>query len=125
MRTRGLDFGIESISYWRVGDEFHLPAQGKAAQAFQLRHSELDDILRRPSLDERLTDVLLPENLDHDILEPTVLSATRQETRQLVERAEPLSAAHREALDVLVEILGEDAQFEQLVRSAIASLLKG
>lgn len=126
MRAKRLDFGLESITRWRVGDEDHLPVEGKAAPRFQPRHRELDEILRRPSLDERLTDALQPLYIDPDLLEPSVLSATRQSTRQLLAAAAESASGHRQAvLADAAMLLAEDVYLDQEVQAAIAALLKG
>jgi len=126
MKTRRLDVGLESISRWRVGDEDHLPEAGKSAPKFLPRHRELDEILRRPSLDERLTDLLQPAQLDPDLLEPAVLSATREAARDLMETmAARVSGTEKTTLYEAVDILSEEVTLDQEVRSALASLLKG
>ena len=54
------------------------------------QYRPLDDILRRPSLDERLPRLLQPEMLDPDLLDPATLSDTRITARRL---GQPLACA--------------------------------
>lgn len=126
MRSRRLDVGIESISRWRIGDEDHLPLAGKASPKFLPKSKELDEILRRPTLDERLTDLLQPEQVDPDLLEPSVLSATRQSTQKLLEAAaDGTTGAERSVLSEAARLLSEEVTLDQDIQAALAALLKG
>lgn len=123
---RPLNIGLESVSRWRVGDEEHLPAKGRRAPKFLPKQRELDDILRRPSLDERLTDLLQPAFLDPELLHPSVLSETRSATHDvlaaLVQEAE---GGERQILAQAHSILNEELELDDEIRSALAALLKG
>lgn len=72
MRVENLGVGVESVSLWQVEDEVHLPKEGGLAPTFLPQYRPLDDILRRPSLDERLPRLLQPEMLDPDLLTRTL-----------------------------------------------------
>ena len=126
MRIRRLDFGLESISRWRLEDENHLPAEGRAAPQFQPKHFALDRILRRPSLDERLIDFMQPATIASDLLEPGVLSATRHSIRQLLEsKAQNALGPARITLAGAATLLGEEVNLDKAVQSALVALLKG
>ena len=126
MRSRSLEVGLDSISYWRVGDDDHLPVHGKSAPGFHARYRELDEILRRPSLDERLTDLIQPASLDQELLEPSVLSGARRDARQFLQAAaENASGQGQAALQKAADILAEEVRFDHEVRAALASLVKG
>ncbi|MEO9530021.1 hypothetical protein [Roseibium sp.] len=126
MRIQRLDTGLESISRWRVDDEQHLPVEGKSAPKFLPKHRELDEILRRPSLDERLADLLEPAFIDPDLLEPSIMSETRMSVRHLMQTAaKDASGPAMAALDEAAALLGDEVELDQEVRSALAALLKG
>ena len=83
MRVRNLNIGVESISRWQVEDEVHLPKETGLRPGFLPLYRPLDEILRRPSLDERLPGLLQPELLDPDLLEPATLTDVRHQTREI------------------------------------------
>ena len=79
MKIRNLDIGVESITRWQIDDEIHLPKDRGLAPTFLPLYRPLDEILRRPSLDERLPALMQPESLDPDAqgnLTVTVAQAT-------------------------------------------------
>lgn len=126
MRIKNLDIGVERITQWNVGDEVHLPNEAGPAPAFLPQHRPLDEILRRPSLDERLPELLLPSQLDPGLLEPAALTDTRRELAEAF-RARA-SAAHGEAAAAFAaasELLAVDDGLDAQVRAALALLLRG
>lgn len=136
MRVRSLDVGVERITLWESSDEFHLPAEGKAAPAFLPELRPLDEVLHRPSLDERLPDLLRPADLDPDLLEPTALADTRRELSRLFGKASAAARGRGEARTdetlARAEVLGRAAWLLQTddgldaeVREALAALLRG
>ncbi|KAB0676857.1 hypothetical protein [Aureimonas leprariae] len=129
MRIKGLDIGVESVSRLQVEDEVHLPAEGRLAPAFLPEYRALDSILNRPSLDERLPDLLLPQGLDPDLLEPAVLSRTREAAaalfRELSRAGSGRSSEDRRAFAAAGDLLAEDMGLDEEVRAALALLLRG
>ena len=126
MRTQRLDFGLESISRWRLQDENHLPTAGRTAPQFLPRQFALDKILHRPALDERLTDLLKPATIASDLLEVGVLSATRQSTQAILAGAAQSSQGPaRTSLAAAAAVLAEEVYLDDAVRSALAALLQG
>lgn len=126
MRVRNLDVGIERISQWEIGDELHLPPEGKSAPAFLPQLRPLDEVLHRPSLDERLPDLLQPAELDPELLEPAALTETRQQAARLFGRA--AGSARGKAAEVLGRaswLLQADDGMDAEVRTALAALLRG
>ncbi|MEO9738462.1 MAG: hypothetical protein ABJO09_05540 [Hyphomicrobiales bacterium] len=126
MRTQRFDFGLEKISHRRVDDENHLPGEGKSAPVYLPDGLQLDELLALPSLDERLTRLLQPEFLDAGLLEPRILSQTRQETSWTIQAC--AERARGQGSDALVEaaaVFQEEAQLDDEVRSFLAALLKG
>ncbi|MEM8797312.1 MAG: hypothetical protein AAGE61_17260 [Pseudomonadota bacterium] len=126
MRIQRLDVGVESISRWKVRDEQHLPKEGKPAPSFLPRDRDLDDILRRPSLDERLPRLLQPENVDPELLEPSVLSDTRRSVEALFKEASEVVTGKSQAkLEAAANLLAEEIAFDDEIRTALAALLRG
>jgi hypothetical protein len=126
MRVKSLEIGVEKISHWQVQDEVHLPEQRGHQPAFLPLHRALDEILRRPSLDERLPQLLQPALLDAELLEPAILSRTRLELRRLLlERARQEIGLRRRAIETAAAHLDDDAAFDDEIRRSLAALLKG
>lgn len=127
MRIKNLDVGVEQVTHWNVGDEVHLPAEGRTAPAFLPQDRLLDTILQRPSLDERLPNLLEPRRLDASLLEPAALTDTRVALRRLFQdRA--ASAARGEDAGVFAAaaaVLSADQGLDNEVRAALAMLLRG
>lgn len=126
MRIQKLDVGVERISRWQVRDEQHLPNSTKLAPKFLPRERALDEILNRPSLDERLPNLLQPDNVDPDLLEPSLLSATRIEVENIfAAAAKTAKGARQETLQKAADILEEEVGFDSEIRKALAALLRG
>jgi hypothetical protein len=125
-RIRNLDVGLERITQWEVGDEFHLPVEGKPAPAFLPQYRPLDEVLRRPSLDERLPDLLQPTDLDPGLLDPAALTAARQDLAVLFRRnARDGHGKAAETLDKAARLLDADDGLDTEIRAALAALLRG
>ena len=126
MRVRNMDVGLEIVSRRRIDDDVHLPRTERLAPAFVPQQSMLDEILRRPSLDQRLVALTQPRSVDSDLLEPATMGRTRLECRNVFRRG---SAMHRAAGGGLfaraAEILDQEIVRDEEVREAIAALLKG
>lgn len=126
MRIRSLDRGVESISLWQVEDEVHLPKEGGLAPAFLPQYRALDDILRRPSLDERLPRLLQPEFVDPDLLDPATLSDTRLAARtHFAAEAERSTGRRRAILETAAGYLEDAVAMDEEVRRSLAVLLRG
>jgi hypothetical protein len=126
MRIRSLDVGVESISRFQIEDDVHLPEEKGLRPAFLPANRPLDEVLTRPSLDERLPRLLRPEFLDTDLLEPSVLSQIRLETRYLMaERAKRKSGRERQLLEVAASYLDDSVNLDDEVRRSLAALLRG
>ncbi|MEJ1160513.1 hypothetical protein [Prosthecomicrobium sp. N25] len=126
MRIRSLDRGVEEITRWQVQDEVHLPRESGLPPAFLPQFRPLDEVLRRPSLDERLPLLLQPETLDPDLLEPSVLADARLSARTIFrEAAEATAGRRRDVLDRAAQHLEAAAELDEEVRRALAVLLRG
>lgn len=125
MRIKNFDIGVERISKWNVGDEFHLPDDGKAAPAFLPAPRPLDDILLRPSLDERLPDMLQPARVDPDLLHPAVLTGVRQGLARFFSEKAATAAEGSAIFAAAAGVLRADDHMDAEVRAALAMLLRG
>jgi hypothetical protein len=126
MRVRSLNIGLEKISRWQVEDEVHLPSPNGPRPAFLPLHRPLDEILRRPSLDERLPRLLQPEFVDPDMLEPAVMTEVREETREIMAlRARRETGRRRHVLEQAAACLSDDINLDDEVRHSLAALLRG
>lgn len=126
MRARNLNVGLESISRWQVEDENHLPVDKALGPAFLPKYRPLDEILRRPSLDERLPDLLQPELLDGDMLEPAMLTQLRKEAMDIMSSHAARSVgSKRDTFEKAAEYLGQDVHLDDEIRAALGALLQG
>jgi hypothetical protein len=126
MKIRPFDIGLEAITRWQVEDEAHLPHDGGLAPAFMPFHRPLDDILRRPSLDERLPALMQPENLDPDLLQPAALAAARRCARlRFDEAARRHSGRKRDLFRAASALLENDIELDEAVHEALAALFRG
>lgn len=123
MRLRSLDVGVERITQWNIGDEQHLPPEASPAPAFLPQMRPLDEIMRRPSLDERLPDLLQPDKLDPGLLDPSALTDAREGSRRFF--AARAGTEPGDAFAAAAVLLGADAALDDEVRAALALLLRG
>lgn len=124
MRVRKLDVGLEAISRWREIDEVHLPTTGRLGPTFLPTRSLLDEVIRRPSLDERLVNLMQPQNLDPELLEASVLAETRREVLNFFMAASGGAFGNPEMADAAM-ILDEEVELDDVVCTALAALLRG
>lgn len=125
MKIRSFEIGVESFTRAEPGEGAHLPREGALSPTFLPKPGHLDAVLRRPSLDERLPQLLEPRNLDAALLEPATLSATRRAAgAHMAEAARRALGQRRRILEEAALILGEDAELDDEVRAALAALLK-
>ena len=126
MRIRSLDVGLESISRWRADDEVHLPKEGPLAPVFLPQYRPLDEIIRRPSLDERLPRLLQPATVDPTLLEPARLTEARADARSLLtDYAKRSTGEERGLFQEAADLLADDVALDDEIRSALATLLRG
>ncbi|RVU12575.1 hypothetical protein [Methylobacterium oryzihabitans] len=125
MKIGSLDTGLESVTRVRPRDEARLPAEGPLAPAFVPQPAALDAVLRRPSLDERLPDLLQPRALDPGLLQPAALTEARLAAGAAFATAARRATGHRRRiLDEASRMLAEDAALDDEVRTALAALLR-
>jgi hypothetical protein len=126
MRIRSMDIGLESVSRFLVEDDVHLPEEKGLRPVFLPLARPLDDVLRRPSLDERLPRLLQPEFLDPDLLEPATLTHVRLEARRfMAKRARQESGSRRQLLELAASHLDNEASLDDEVRRSLSALLRG
>lgn len=125
-RIQGLHIGVTDIGRWRHEDEVHLPERVSRPQPFLPQPQALDAILRRETLDERLTRHLVPSTLDPDLMQPPVLSATRQSLRaRFLEAAAATRGPSRAALTAAAALLEAEVALDTEIQEALAVLLRG
>lgn len=126
MRIRSLNVGLESVSRLHAEDDVHLPDQPGLRPIFLPVPQLLDEILRRPSLDERLPQLLQPTAVEPSLLEPAVLASVRMETRNLLAaRARREVGRNRRLLESAASLLNNEVNMDDEVRRALAALLRG
>lgn len=126
MRVQKLDVGLADISRWQIEDEQHLPRDGALTQKFLPQANALDQILRRPSLDERLPNMLEPETVDSDLLDPSVLTDARLGALQVFQEASKHAESEVQvALQRVAAILSQEVELDHDIRTALAALFRG
>lgn len=126
MRIKNLNVGVEAVTFWQAEDEVHLPAEGRVTPAFLPQYRPLDEILRRPSLDERLPSLLQPAVLDTDLLDPSTLAAARLTARAILgEAATQADGARRSLFAKAAVQLDGAVSMDEEVRRSLAVLLRG
>ncbi|MGI6246723.1 MAG: hypothetical protein ACOYJQ_13265 [Pseudochelatococcus sp.] len=125
-RVEDLDIGIESISRWRVRDEFHLPQEPVGAPAWKPAYRPLHDVLHRPTLDERLPDLLQPATVAPELMAPAGLADTRLDVRTLLAAHIALSDGPRRAvLEQALDLIDGNLLLDAEVRASLAALYRG
>lgn len=126
MRIKNLDTGIESISRWRVDDEFHLPDEPGQAAAYLPVYRPLHEVLNRPTLDERLPDLLQPAAVDPELMEPARLADARVDVRTLLaQHAAAAGGARKTAFERALDLIDRDLLLDSEVRASLAALFRG
>ena len=126
MRVQRLDSGLAEISRWQIEDEQHLPRDGALTQKFLPQPQALDQILYRPSLDERLPNMLEPDVVDKDLLDPSTLTEARLGALRVFKDASTdADGDTRAALDGVAQILTQEVKLDHEIRAALAALFKG
>lgn len=123
---KNLDVGVESISRWRIGDEMHLPDSGPYAPAYLPVYRPLHDVLHRPTLDERLPELLQPATIDAELLQPAQFMEARIDARTLLsEFAARSSGAQKAIFDRAVGLIDRNELLDEEVRASLAALYRG
>ncbi|MBR0988381.1 hypothetical protein [Bradyrhizobium liaoningense] len=126
MRIRSLEVGLETISRYQVADDVHLPKEKGLRPVFLPVSQPLDDVLKRPSLDERLPALLQPRFLDPDLLEPATLVDIRLQAQELIAAsAKRETGSRKELLERAATCLEDENGLDEEVRRALAALLRG
>lgn len=126
MRVQKLDTGLAEISRWQIEDEQHLPRDGTLTQKFLPQPQALDQILYRPSLDERLPNMLEPDVVDKDLLDPSTLTEARLGAlRAFKDAGARADGDARVALEGVAQVLTQEVKLDHEIRAALAALFKG
>lgn len=127
MRIKSLNVGVESISTWTVADELHLPSDvSPAAQAFLPEMRPLQEVLKRPSLDERLPMLIQPDDVAPELFAANRIAEVRIEARDaFAALAGKGTGSVRKTFSEAAALLEADRALDDDVRAALAVLLRG
>lgn len=121
-----LNIGVESISRWRIDDDTHLPEGGRRAPAYLPVNRPMHDVLHRPTLNERLPDLLQPATIDPDLTEPSVLMEARIDTRTLIALyASQATGLQKATLERALALIDHNELLDEEVRASLATLYRG
>lgn len=121
-----LDVGLELISRWRVDDDLHLPEGGPRAPTYFPVNRPLHDVLNRPTLDERLPDLLQPATIDPDLTQPAMLMEVRVDTRTLLaDFASRANGLQKATLERALSLIDQNELLDEEVRASLATLYRG
>lgn len=125
-RIQKFNVGVSEIQRWRVQDDVHLPETRVGQQTFLPEPRPLDRILRRETLDERLSGFMVPRDLGTDLLQPAVMGRTRLSLRARMQAAAAMTRAKQsQALSEASALLDEEVELDDEIREALAALLRG
>lgn len=123
---KNLDVGVESISRWRIEDEAHLPESGPYAPTYLPLYRPLNEVLHRPTLDERLSELLQPGTIDPDLLQPALFTETRIDVLTLMRKFEAhYSGAQKAVLERAIALIERNELLDEEVSAALAALYRG
>lgn len=126
MRVQDLNVGVDTVSRLRHGEDVKLPSDGKLRPIFMPVAPELDEVLRRPSLNERLPALLQPASVDAELLDPSALSRVREEVRNIISMRMSFEEGERKkTLEDAKRYLSDAMSLDDEVRRALAALMKG
>ena len=126
MKVRNFNIGVESITRWQRTDEVHLPIEGQLNPEFSDEVPLLDQMLRPPMLNERLPLMMTPDDLERRLLEPTVMSATKETLlAALSGEAKFAGSTAGEIVDAAITDLKNDIRMDDDIRSALVALFRG
>ncbi len=107
-------------------EHVRLPEGKTLSPVFLPQARQLDEVLNRPSLDERLPSLLEPELSDTEFLKPNVLSELRKNVQHLLlSSSVKVQGREREILKKGADILKNDVLLDEELQAALAALLKG
>lgn len=120
-----LNIGVESISRWRIDDDTHLPKEGRRAPGYIPLNRPLHDVLHRPTLNERLPDLLQPETIDPDLTAPAVLAETQVDVRTLLAHfASHTTGLQKATLERALALIDHNELLDEEVRASLATLYR-
>lgn len=126
MRIKSLNIGVETVSTWTVADEVHLPQDVRNARAFIPESRPLQEVLKRPSLDERLPSLLQPDGVAPELFVGNRIAEVRVEARDAFAALARRSAGQvRSRFAEAAAALDADRALDEDVRAALAALLQG
>ena len=125
-RPAGLNVGITGVDRMRKHDDVHLPDEARAHPLFLPEPRPLDQILRRQTLDERLTRDIVPEDLSPELLEPRILTQTRKGlSERLYSAGMRAGGEAQEKIIAGAELLDQEVEMDEDIQEALAALMRG
>ena len=125
-RPTNLNVGLTGVDRWTKQDDVHLPEETRAHPLFLPEPRPLDQILKRETLDERLARDVVPSSLTKELLEPSVLTATRKKlAERLLEAGMRAPDIARDRILAGAALLDEEVAMDSEVQEALAALLRG
>lgn len=118
--------GLESISRWRIDDETHLPDSGPHTPAYLPLNRPLHDVLHRPTLNERLPDLLQPETIAAELMQPAQFAEARIDAETLLRAYAARSSGPQKAVfDRAIALIHRNELLDDEVRASLAELYRG
>jgi len=126
MRVASITIGLDEVSNWKIEDQVKLPEGKKLSPVFLPQARPLDEILHRPTLDERLPNLLQPDLSETDFLQPNELSELRKEVQRLFASAAAREQGERrKVLKDGAALLMSDVLLDEDLRASLGALLQG
>jgi hypothetical protein len=124
-RIQSLRVGVSGIERWRVEDEVHLPERGQQAPLFLPETRPLDAILKRETLEEKLLGHLVPNEIDAELMKPSVMTAARHALRDHFADAASQGGPGADALAFAANLMETEVELDAEIQEALAALLRG
>lgn len=126
MKIRSFDVGLEGITHWQRTDEAHLPTEGVLRPEFTPAPQMLDEMLRPPTLEEKIQSLSVPDMVDPALLEPAVMASVKS---SLLKKLNDERLRSRGPLNALLSdafaILENDIQMDREVEASLVALFRG
>ena len=125
-RVGSLNTGISDVSRWRHDDEIHLPVTQTGRVPFLPEQRALDAILKRETLEERLSQFVIPNELSPALGEPNAISSARLAAFAVFQARLDADGGTRRSpvFEAAAKLLQYEDALDQEVQLALAALLR-
>jgi hypothetical protein len=124
-RIGPLNAGLADIRRWRESDEVHLPQGQTPRVPFLPEQRPLDAILRRETLEERLTGFIVPDRISPELGEPGAIARTRESLQaRFMALSHVASGRQADTLRAAADLLAQEGALDAEVQAALAALLR-